>query len=56
MCFHWGVLTLGKCNRLEYQPDVPQSVTAHLSSESWGLRSDKHSDKSQRKPPGGLEG
>lgn len=42
MCFHWGVLTLGKCNRLEYQADVPQSVTAHLLSESRSLSSDKH--------------
>lgn len=56
MCFHWGVLTLGKCNRLEYQADVPQSVTAHLLSESRGLSSDKHSDKSLREPPEGREG
>lgn len=33
MCFHRGVLSLGKCNRLEYQWDVPESVTAHLLSD-----------------------
>lgn len=33
MCFHRGVLCLGKCNRLEYQWDVPESVTAHLLSD-----------------------
>lgn len=33
MCFHRGLLSLGKCNRLEYQWDVPESVTAHLLSD-----------------------
>lgn len=33
ICFHRGVLSLGKCNRLEYQWDVPESVTAHLLSD-----------------------
>lgn len=37
MCFHRGVLSLGKCNRLEYQWDVLGSVTAHLLSAALAL-------------------
>lgn len=33
MHFHRGVLSVGKSNRLEYQWDVPESVTAHLLSD-----------------------
>lgn len=33
MRFHKVVLSVGKSNRLEYQWDVPESVTAHLLSD-----------------------